>query len=229
MKYLFIFILMSTLSCATSSEPDQSLNIRSLQTSVSMKSASVHLVPVDPNHLVVMSGHLRKYTSTRFLVRDNIRCSLDHNTIHDVEISFIYEGPADHSIPLTSGEMRRQIGLKIRAHDTCNIGAYVMWHLEPNQGIYVAVKSNPGMSTNEECRDGGYIPVKPTFVHQPNPIVVGIERTLQGSIEGNELSVFADNKLVWRGVLPPEAFVFDGPVGIRTDNGNFDMEIRVQK
>ena len=30
---------------------------------------------------------------------------------------------------------------------------------------------------------------------------------------------------IWEGELPAEALTFDGPVGLRTDNGRFDVEL----
>jgi hypothetical protein len=41
------------------------------------------------------------------------------------------------------------------------------------------------------------------------------------------LRVEVDGALAWRGTLPAEAFAFDGPVGIRTDNGRFAVDLRV--
>jgi hypothetical protein len=32
---------------------------------------------------------------------------------------------------------------------------------------------------------------------------------------------------VWSGTLSKEAFGFDGPVGMRSDNGEFDFELRI--
>src|SRR5262249_16626549 len=46
------------------------------------------------------------------------------------EIRFRYRGPTQISKRLASGELRRQIGLKLRAEDTCNL-IYAMWHIEP--------------------------------------------------------------------------------------------------
>jgi hypothetical protein len=37
--------------------------------------------------------------------------------------------------------------------------------------------------------------------------------------------VFVDDGLVWDGPLPPEALSLRGPVGFRTDNGSFDLEL----
>src|ERR1700722_11927375 len=94
-------------------------------------------VPINPSYLSIMSGHLQRISATRFSVNDNIRASYDDINGNAAELSFIYLGYAPKLVPLTSGEIRRQLGLKLRAQDTCNV-VYVMWHIEPTSGIYVA-------------------------------------------------------------------------------------------
>jgi len=184
---------------------------------------------IDPDSLVVMSGHIIKHSSTKFLVRDNVRaCLTQDSNDRNVEIAFTYQGPSTKMVPLTSGELRRQVGLKLRAQDTCNL-LYVMWHIEPDQGIFVLVKSNPGLTKNDQCGDHGYLVVKPEMVTQPIPIKVNQERTLGAMLDDNKLSVYVDGTLVWSGILPPQAFQFDGPVGVRTDNINANIEMRVNK
>jgi hypothetical protein len=51
--------------------------------------------------------------------------------------------------PLASGELRRQIGLKLQAEDTCNL-IYAIWHIEPDAMVAVSVKRNAGMHTHEQ-------------------------------------------------------------------------------
>jgi hypothetical protein len=103
-----------------------------------------------------------------------------------------------------------------------------MWHIEPSAGLHVAVKTSPGQSRHEECADRGYVPVVPSESRRDlPPIRVGERRTLSARIEGAVLRVEVDGALAWRGTLPAEAFAFDGPVGIRTDNGRFAVDLRV--
>jgi hypothetical protein len=127
--------------------------------------------------------------------------------------------------PLGNGELRQQIGLKLRAQDSCNV-IYVMWHVAPQPGIAVSVKSNPNQSTHAQCADRGYInlPSQPTAFDatiRPNE-----PRTLRAEIVGNRLTVFADGVIAWQGALPEQAFAFDGPSGVRTDNGAFEFDLR---
>ena len=63
-------------------------------------------------------------------------------------------------MPLASGEMRRQFGLKLRAEDACNL-VYAMWRIEPESKLVVSVKSNPGQHTSAQCGNRGYQNIKP--------------------------------------------------------------------
>jgi hypothetical protein len=142
------------------------------------------------------------------------------------EIAFRYPGPSTTVAPLANGEVRRQLGLKLRAKNTCNV-VYVMWHVEPTSGIFVSVKHNPAASVHDECGAGGYMSVEPSGGVQPPPIRAGEHHTMRAELDGERLRVVADGALAWEGVLPSEASTFDGPAGVRSDNGHFDFELRV--
>ena len=87
------------------------------------------------------------------------------------------------------------------------------------------VKSNPGQSTHQECGDRGY--KKVGVVMSVPDIRVGEAHTLRADIDDTEMRIHADGVEVWKGKLPEAATAFDGPVGTRTDNGEFDFELRV--
>jgi hypothetical protein len=91
----------------------------------------------------------------------------------------------------------------------------------------VSVKYNPGKSTHEACGDGGYISVQPT-TSAPVPRLKPNDRhLLRGEIIGTTLRVLVDGKVVWSGPLPAQAFTFNGPAGVRSDNGAYDFDLRV--
>jgi hypothetical protein len=140
------------------------------------------------------------------------------------EIRFRYLGPTARSKPLASGKLRRQIGLKLRAQDTCNL-LYVMWHIEPGTGIAVAVKRNPGMHTHAQCAARGYVPVRAEKTMKLPSLAPNASHSLQAELRGDRLSVLADGRLAWEGSLGPLAAELDGPVGLRTDNGRFEFEL----
>ena len=102
-----------------------------------------------------------------------------------------------------------------------------MWYAPPNKGIGVSVKMNVGQSTHAQCVDHGYISLKPSTYPAPPPLQVGEQHVLRAELVGLDLTVLADGKPVWSGTLPPEAANIQGPAGIRSDNGEFDYELRV--
>jgi hypothetical protein len=155
---------------------------------------------------------------TRFVVGQEPRSG--------TSLVFAFLGPTRAEEPLASGELRRQIGVKLRARDTCNV-VYVMWHIAPTSGVFVSVKSNPGMTEHTQCGDGGYINLPTPPGNPPVPLLSpGGRHTLEARIDGTRLHVVADGVPAWDGALPPEAFSFDGPVGLRSDNAEFDLEMR---
>src|SRR4051794_10068286 len=85
----------------------------------------------------------------RAVVRDNGR----HAT--RARLRFRLLGDSDTVKPLGSGQVRQQIGLKLRASDPCNL-LYVMWHAQPDSAIEISVKRNPGQTTSTQCGNRGY-------------------------------------------------------------------------
>jgi hypothetical protein len=138
------------------------------------------------------------------------------------ELRFTYLGPTDVTAPLGSGRERRQIGLKLRAQNGCNL-VYAMWRLEPAAQISVQVKSNPGETTFAQCKNGGYRTVHALRETAPPDVLPGSAHTLRASMQGGTLSVWADGVLAWEGPVGDDALAFDGPVGLRTDNGRFSV------
>ena len=147
-------------------------------------------------------------------------------TPQEAEIRFHYLGPTRDSKPLASGELRRQIGLKLRAQDTCNL-VYVMWHIEPDSRIAVSVKRNPGQHTHEQCDAKGYLNVRPRKTIPLAKVLEGETHELHATLTGAELCVEADRKTVWEGQLEPHSLDFEGPAGFRTDNARFEFEFLV--
>ena len=136
------------------------------------------------------------------------------------EIQFRYLGPSDKTRPLASGELRRQIGLKLHTLDTCNL-VYAMWHIEPNANIVVLIKHNPTEHTNNECHAGGYTTIQPSASLPMPDIAIGEWHIFRATLAGATLTVTADGVDAWQGVLPASIGDFDGPSGFRTDNARF--------
>lgn len=145
------------------------------------------------------------------------------STTQHVDIKFRYIAPTNDIKPLASGELRRQIGLKLLAEDDCNL-LYVMWHIHPDSAISVSVKHNAGEKTHAECHADGYETLTPYFKYTPPVIHSGEEHQLSAQIEDTQLSVFADTQLVWRGDIGNHIQGMHGHVGLRSDNAQFDVK-----
>jgi len=184
---------------------------------------------LQPSDFDVPDGKIEKAAGNRLMVSTKeMRATLKFKTEQNVAVKFTYLGPTAEVSRLGSGEVRSQFGIKLRAQDTCNI-VYIMWHFAPDQKIAVSVKRNPGKRTHEECLDYGYINnIKPRVTAQPPPVHVDQAHVLSASMKGSNLSVTADNRVVWQGDLGRVALEFDGPVGLRSDNAHvvFDFQAR---
>jgi len=178
---------------------------------------------VAASDLCVTNGEVKPTASGRLLVETpSSRAVLRSLTDAVAEIDFRYLGPSAGAKPLASGELRRQISLKLRAQDTCNL-VYAMWHIEPDARVAVSIKRNPGMSTHEQCDARGYINLKPEIGADAHRIKPGEEHSLRAELHQSRLTVIADGKVAWSGDLGQRVFGFDGPVGMRSDNVRFDF------
>lgn len=147
-------------------------------------------------------------------------------TAKAARLVFTYHGPTKEVVPLASGQVVYQIGLKLRAKNTCNL-LYVMWKLDENERVAVSVKRNPGQSTNNECGAGGYLNIRPEFQETVPSAKDGGSHSLEAELSKPnaskyELVVKADGTIVWKGSI--EATLLndiDGPAGFRSDNGLF--------
>lgn len=133
-------------------------------------------------------------------------------------VRFTYDGPSEETVDFASGRSRAQIGLKLRAQDSCNV-LYVMWRIDPDQRIMVSSKSNPGQHLNRECGNAGYANLRPTSVTHPPLVKPGATHTLGAYLKDDVLQVFVDDKLVWKGDVG--TLSYDGVTGLRSDNGVF--------
>ena len=137
------------------------------------------------------------------------------------QLTFTFNGDADQARALANGELRRQMGIKLRAQDSCNV-VYVMWRLDPRPMLEVSVKANPGKRTHEECGADGYTKIKTGRTRPLPALELGSTHTLRAEIVGDTLSAWVDNALVWTGALPDEARAITGPAGMRSDNVKLD-------
>jgi hypothetical protein len=143
------------------------------------------------------------------------------------ELRFVYQGPTAETTALASGEVRRQLGIKLRAENGCNL-LYVMWRFEPKSQVVVSVKANPGQRTHRECGARGYRNLKSKVaaaaaVPAPAP---GSAHAMKAVLTGTMLRVWLDHALVWEGDVGAEGLASAGPVGLRSDNVRFEAELQ---
>jgi hypothetical protein len=143
-----------------------------------------------------------------------------------VTVNFTYLGPTNEVSHLGNGEVRHQFGVKLKAQDICNL-VYVMWNFD-TQKIAVSVKLNPGQRTHEECLDRGYINnIKPRVFAPPPVVRVDQPHSLSADLKGQHLTVKADGRIAWQGMLVPVVLEFQGPVGLRSDNAHVVFDFLV--
>jgi hypothetical protein len=182
------------------------------------------LVPVSWARLCITKGAIEDAGDSRLEVKvPEMRAVVAYPTAQVAEAKLTYLGHTSKDKPLGSGEIRRQFGLKLRAQNGCNL-VYAMWRIAPKPELVVSYKSNPGMSTSAECGTHGYHTLKPTREVAAPRLKKDTNHTLRAEISGNDLRVVIDGKLRWQGRLDHEALAFDGPAGVRTDNGRFKFE-----
>lgn len=217
MRYALVVVLAS-MTTVSACGPSRTRTVTSQADAEPPRRAerALHIVtgrmaPLDARRFVVDVPELRATTH---------RCGATH-----AELDFAYHGATDSAVALASGEVRRQLGLKLRAKDTCNV-VYVMWRLEPDSGIYVSIKRNPGESMHTSCGAHGYVNLSPSASTAPPRVRPGEQHTLRAVIDGDELRILADERLAWEGALPKTLLDFDGPTGIRSDNVRYDFELR---
>jgi len=141
-----------------------------------------------------------------------------------VEPRFTYLGVTLNDVRLGSGELRRQFGLKLRGQDACNL-IYAMWRIEPESKLVVSVRSNPGEHASSQCGNHGYHNIKPRSSGPVPPLRLGDTHSLYAKMNGTELKVFIDHAMVREGAVGSDALVFDGPIGIRSDNSRLQIEL----
>jgi hypothetical protein len=143
-----------------------------------------------------------------------------------VELRVRDRGVVADAQALESGEMRRQIALKMRAQDPCNL-LYVSWRIEPKSAVVVQLKLDPRQHTSAECGNGGYVTIKPRHSAPPPALSDRQPHQMDARLDGTELTVAIDGRPVWDGAVGDAVRQLQGPVGVRSDNGKFDFALFV--
>lgn len=185
---------------------------------------------VRPGDLDVTDGKIQPARGRRLSVSTKeMRATLKFTTEQTATVKFTYLGPTKDATRPASAKVLSQFGFKLRAQNDCN-AIYVMWRFAPDQKIAVSIQRNPGKRTHSECLDRGYINnLKPRLSDAPPPVAPNQPHVLTVTLSDSDLSVNADNKLVWWGDLGPVALTLRGPVGLRSDNARLLFDFLVTR
>jgi len=177
--------------------------------------------PIERSEFCVTDGSIGRTADYMIIDGAQARATVRSATPQFAELRFAYLGPSALTVPLGSGLERRQIGLKLHAQDSCNV-VYAMWHIEADERVAVAIKRNAGKHTHAECGNRGYrIAATST---QAMPLTIGSVHTLRAALRSDVVEVYADMALALTTKLERRMLDFDGPVGMRTDNGRFRFQ-----
>jgi hypothetical protein len=103
---------------------------------LTVASQSTRLMPVSKANLCVTEGSIEEMPGERLSVNvSKMRAYVNAYTQPVAQLRFTYLGSTPNEAPLASGEMRRQLGLKLRAQDACNL-VYAMWRIEPESKLW---------------------------------------------------------------------------------------------
>src|SRR6266446_5739944 len=92
-----------------------------------LTSAAEQMAQVSQSNLCVTLGTIERDRGVEFFVSSpKMRAVALGSSGQGALLQFTYFGPTKQAAPLASGELRRQIGLKLHAQDGCNV-LYVMW------------------------------------------------------------------------------------------------------
>lgn len=180
---------------------------------------------IKPGDVCVTNGAVEKDPSGKFVINSSSSRAVVRGTDDSAAaIKFEYLGPSATESKLASGVVRRQLGIKLRAEDSCNV-IYVMWGIEPQPGLIISMKVNEGKASHKECGVKGYKLVPSTFEKAIAPIEVGKPRTLAANLdEKGKLTVRVDGEVAWEGQTFPTANDMYGYTGVRTDNVRMRFE-----
>ncbi len=170
--------------------------------------------PASRRALDVTLGRVAQRGDNLFTDSGKMRAVFTESGDRGGELTFTTLGEARETTALGSGAVRKQLGIKLRAADSCNV-VYVMWRIEPESKVVVSVKSNPGLTEHDQCHSEGYRNLAEVDVP---PIEAGQSHVLRAVESEGTLRVWGDGDLLWEGSLGEEALAFDGPIGVRTDN-----------
>ena len=162
------------------------------QLTMVLVSVAPTLHPVSRGDLCVTKGQIETGKGPHLLVSvPEMRAVVRRRTPPSASVAFTYHGPSRETKALGSGTVRRQIGLKLRAENGCNL-VYAVWRIDPKAELVVSVKRNPGQSTHAQCGTRGYRNVRPQASEPLPQLGLGEAHVLRADLDGTRLTVRVD-------------------------------------
>jgi hypothetical protein len=112
------------------------------------------------------------------------------------------------------GDANAHLGVELRAASSCHL-IYVMWRVMQRTRLTVQVKAP--FAT--------YLRVKPDRAELVDIPLLGCEHKLSARIDGDRLTAWIAERIVWSGTLPPPARLLHGLVGVRADQVAADIAL----
>lgn len=157
---------------------------------------------VSPEHLRVTHGELRDGR----IVSRSVRAIALASRGDAASLVFTFHG--------IIGDAGGHLGVELRAASMLHL-VYVMWRLTPRTQLIVQVKAP----------DASYLRVKPLHAEYVDVPLPGRSHKFAARIEGDRLSAWVENHLVWTGKLPPPARALVGFAGMRADHVAADVAL----
>lgn len=207
MRSILVFIIIFQLLIPTSSASDP---------------PPMRVVPIQ--NICLGNGEIRSGNTLRFSIDSpQPRLSILNSRNTKARLVFLYLGDTAVLRSLNSGELRRQIGLRLNYLNTCNV-VNVIWQFGEKSNVVVSKKINEHLSENSQCLDRGYLSIKPDFRRQLRTPEMGSIHSIEFDTQGTRLTVVVDNQVAWIGNVP-ELDKDNGVIGLRGDNVKFDFDL----
>lgn len=186
--------------------------------------------------LKTTSGKINRTRSGLYLTTTSSKMrAYDSSSNGDVgSLQFKYRGRTKTVSKLASGSIRQQVGVKLRATDSCNL-LYIMWQVYPSERIVVSRKENRGKKTHSQCGANGYTTLKTLSV--PRNLSARSKKTRYLSAEivsERYLNIYVNYKLHRSIPLDSKTRSFlkrtrHGHAGLRSDNASLIFKYMVER
>jgi hypothetical protein len=216
--FLCLPFLLSYQSC----QLPQNSQTKKLSENKRDKSCLENLCPTMGHFSKVPHSHFYKNESSQ--LRAYLHTDLPDAYQYPFSLCFKEVEDVKEKIAFLSGELRKQIGIKLYARNSCNV-LYIMWRMGDSPSLVISYKYNPQDQEHRECGNHGYT----TLQHLPIPLSA-LKNKERSKYDYSQITVFMKqqtlhvylNGLFFTQVnIPSFVILPQSPEGVRIDNGHF--------